>query len=75
MKRSIRADEYTCDACGQVELVVKGNEVDGFYGKARKVSGETHTPLVDWFACSPSCITDAVSNAIERPPETEPVED
>lgn len=63
--RKARTIVATCDGCGAKQIVETADEVLGYSGEVRCFWETGGSAVVDWFACLPPCIKDAVMNAIE----------
>ena len=62
MKGEVKLTKYTCDGCGKVFYVNEGVDMppDGWHGSARHLDSTGGGKSVQWFACSPRCIKNAV---------------
>lgn len=59
----VKALEYTCDGCGSIQVVIDSMEILGYTGNVfwqYKTGGHA----ADWFACKPSCLPRAITNAL-----------
>jgi len=67
MKRSIKADEYTCDGCGKVTVVEPHEEKPlGFHLQASRIHHGGGDFADDIFACTEKCIRAAVVGALDE---------
>ena len=63
MKETVKADRYTCDGCGDVDLVEPGEELPGgYHGSHMHIHG-TGGDGGQWFACSRKCLLNAIDNS------------
>lgn len=64
----IKIKEYKCDGCGTAQTGVLDKDVFGIIGVARDHRSNAVRPskLTTWFACSASCVDQAVINMLIR---------
>lgn len=65
MIREVKCKEYTCDGCGEVQLVLDEVEVLGISGDAFEQNGAGGWSA-GWFACKRKCIAKAIATALDR---------
>lgn len=61
----IEAIEYTCDSCGVIKIVIDELELNGYTGTVFW-QYPTGGHGANWYACKPSCIKLAVTNALRE---------
>ena len=61
----IKAIQYTCDGCGSINIVVDSMEILGYTGSVLW-QYETGGHAAEWYACKPTCIKNAVTNALRN---------
>lgn len=67
MEENIAAVRFTCDACNKTTIIEAGHEhPKGYYGDVYLISDGGGMGGVKWYACSQSCIQDAVTTALFR---------
>jgi hypothetical protein len=64
--KKVKAEEYTCDGCHNIQIVTDSMMVIGYSGLVAYQDETGGTGGVKFFACKSSCLERAIENAIEE---------
>jgi len=64
--KKVKATQVICDACGAIQVVTDHIDIVGFSGVVSEQGTWGGTGSVKWFACSATCVSAAVVNAIKE---------
>lgn len=64
--KKIKAEEYTCDACGSTQVVTDPVDVVGFSGIVSEQYDGGGSASVRFFACVAACLQEAIGKALEE---------
>lgn len=66
MRAPVKAEQYTCDGCGSVHLILDGEEPPyGYHGNHINI-GDWGGTGGTWFACKRSCLAKAIDASEEQ---------
>lgn len=64
--RKVKATEVSCDSCGAIQVATDPTCIYGYSGTVAYQNEAGGTGSVQWFACIPECIMNAVTTVIAR---------